>query len=336
MPDEASGEFALIERIVARLGDAAARDILVPPGDDAAAWTVASGTAVATTDALVEGSHWRSDTMSWSDVGWRAIATSVSDVAAMGATPTYALVAMVLGPSCGAAELDAFVDGMAEACRCHDVRVAGGDIVSGRETVVTVTVFGSADAAGERDVALLRRDAARAGDVIAVSGYPGASAAGLAMIEAGRGGEAGFEPLLRAHRRPVARVALGRAAVQADVRCAIDVSDGLLQDAGHIAERSGAGIEIDLESLPLHPAAVEALGATAARDLALGGGDDYELALAGPADALAALATPALPVTVVGRVVAAHAGEAWAITAGGERYIPPAAGWDHLRSAARP
>ena len=331
VPDSELGEFALIDRIVARLGDAAAREIIVPPGDDAAVWAVEGGGAVvATTDALVEGNHWRRDTMSMADVGWRAIAANVSDIAAMGATPQYALVASVLALALTLDELDAFIDGMAEACRCHGVRVAGGDIVRGKETAFAVTLLGSATMVDGR-ASVLRRDAATVGDAVAVSGTPGASAAGLALIEAGREAEPSAAALLAAHRRPVARVALGRAAVDAGVGCAIDVSDGLLQDLGHIAERSEVGVEIDVEALPLHPAAVALLGERRARDLALGGGEDFELALTGPADLLVGLSTPELLVTVIGRVVDDHPGDAWAIESDGERYEPSSAGWDQLR-----
>ena len=142
------------------------------------------------------------------------------------------------------------------------MRVAGGDVVRGGETAFVVTVIGSATLEGG-GARVLRRDAARDGDAVAVSGNPGASAAGLALIDAGRDAEPGAAPLIAAHRRPVARVALGRAAVDAGTSCAIDISDGLLQDLGHIAERSGAGVEIDLAALPLHPAAMAAAGQAA-------------------------------------------------------------------------
>ena len=336
MPDSELGEFALIDRIVTRLGDAAALEILVPPGDDAAVWAVEGGGAVvATTDALVAGNHWRRDTMSMADVGWRAIAANVSDIAAMGARPRYALVATVLAPALTLDDLDAFIDGMAEACRCHDVRVAGGDIVRGKETAFAVTILGSA-ALEDGRATVLRRDAAGVGDAVAVSGTPGASSSGLALIEPGREAEASAAPLLAAHRRPVARVALGRAAVDAGVACAIDVSDGLLQDLGHIAERSEVGVEIDVESLPLHPAAIELLGEQRALDLALGGGEDFELALTGSAELLAGLSTTELPVIVIGRVVAAHPGEARARAPDGRRYEPPSAGWNQLHTPERP
>ena len=147
----------------------------------------------------------------------------------------------------------------------------------------------------------------------------------------GRGDEAGASELVRAHRRPVGRVALGRAAVAGGVRCAIDCSDGLLQDLGHIAARSHVGIEVALAQVPVHADAVALLGAEAALDLALGGGEDFELLLTGNRDALMALDTPGVPVTLIGRIVAEHPGEVIAWTEDGATYEPPRRGWDQTK-----
>lgn len=200
--------------------------------------------------------------------------------------------------------------------------------------MLSITLLGEASTTTEGAPALLLRSAAQVGDAIAVSGHPGAASSGLALIEAGRDDEDGVAALLEAHRRPRARTALGLAAIAAGVRCAIDVSDGLLQDAGHIAERSAVGIELSLDALPLHAAAVTALGESTARDRALGGGEDYELLLVGPRAALEMLGTAEVPVTIIGRVVEEHRGEAWAVDANNERYEPPSRGWDHLRAGA--
>ncbi|MBM3141293.1 MAG: thiamine-phosphate kinase [Chloroflexi bacterium] len=331
---EELGEFGLIDRIVARLGDAAARDILVPPGDDAAAWASEPGAAVATIDALAEGTHWRAGTMTLYDVAWRAVASNVSDLAAMGARPAHLLVATLLGPRATLAEIDAFADGLADACRRHGVRIAGGDVVRAASTAFTIAAFGQAplDAAGAPR--LLRRDGARPGDAVAISGMPGASGAGLLLIADGRAKAPAAAALVEAHRRPLARPELGLRAAAAGLRCAIDVSDGLLQDLGHVARRSRVGIELAGAQVPLHPAAVELLGRDAAFDQALGGGEDYELVLTGPRDALRALDTPELPVTLIGRVVAEHPGEVIVWTDDGEEYHPPSAGWDQLRGPA--
>ena len=327
------GEFALIDRIVARLGEAAARDIVVPPGDDAAAWTTGDGLAVATIDALVEGTHFRRNTMSMADVGWRAVAANVSDLAAMGAEPQTLLIATLLGPDLTLDDVDDLASGIAEACLAMGVRVAGGDIVRSATTGLSIAAYGRLIAPRGETPGLLRRDGAHVGDRVAVSGWIGAAAAGLALIEAGRADDPRAADLVRAHRRPVGRVALGRAAVSQGVRCGIDCSDGLLQDLGHIAERAGVGIEVALAQVPVHPAAVELLGAQTALDLALGGGEDFELLLTGGREALMALDSAALPVTLIGRVVADHPGEVVAWAEDGTRYEPPSRGWDQTRDS---
>ena len=234
------GEFALISRIIERLGAAAALDILVPPGDDAAIWLAGSEGIVATIDALTEGTHWRADTMSFEDVGWRAVAANVSDLAAMGAEPGYLLVATSLGPSITPSEVDALVDGLAASCLEHGVRIAGGDVVRGPATMLTIAATGSATFE-DGELRALRRNAAQVDDVVAVTGHPGASAAGLAAIERGLADDPRAAPLVAAHRRPRARVEVARQAIAAGLTCAIDISDGLLQDCDHVAVSKKVG-----------------------------------------------------------------------------------------------
>ena len=328
--DPLPGEFTLIDRIVARLGEAAATDVLLGPGDDAAVWLPSEAAVVATTDALAEGTHWRADTMSLEDVGWRAIVTNVSDLAAMGARAQYVLVAAMLGPNVELGDIDGFVEGVAAACKEHGVRVAGGDVVRAASTAFSVSAIGAArlDRAGRALV--LRRDAARPGDAVAVSGYVGAAAAGLALIQQ-RTFERPASTLINAHRRPRARLELGQAALSGGVACGMDVSDGLAQDLGHIARRSGVGIEVDVAALPVHPAAVELFGVDAAREFALAGGEDYELALTGRAEALRVLAARHGPLQVIGRVVDAHPGEVVVLEANGLPYARETAGWDQMQ-----
>jgi thiamine-monophosphate kinase len=323
------GEFALISRIIKRLGAAAALDILVPPGDDAAIWRADSEGVVATIDALTEGTHWRADTMGFEDVGWRAVTANVSDLAAMGAEPAYLLVATSLGPSITPSDVDALVDGLAASCLEHGVRIAGGDVVRGPATMLTISTIGSATFK-DGQLRALRRNSARVGDIVAVTGHPGASATGLAAIERGLTDDPDAAPLVAAHRRPTARVDVARQAIAEGLSCAIDISDGLLQDCDHIAEASKVGIEIDAEAIPLHPAAAELLGADEALTLALGGGEDFELVLVGDRSKLEALATD---VTVIGRIVDMHPGETVALDAGGSPMSVMRRGWDQLSSS---
>ncbi len=321
-----SGEFALIERIIERLGDAAATSIIVPSGDDAAIWETNTGAAVATIDTLTAGTHWRTNTMDYADIGWRTVVANVSDLAAMGAEPKYLLVATCLGPSTTTTDLDLFIDGAAEACRSHNVRIAGGDIVRGETTTFTIAAYGDAQFDGTELLAL-RRESARVGDLVAVSGHPGASASGLMLIERGQSETTKGQALIAAHRRPRARFELGQRAIRSGIRSAIDISDGLLQDLDHVAKASAVGIEINCESLPIHSEAVALIGKGIALELALGGGEDFELALIGSEPALDSLADE---VTVIGHVVKDHPGETVVLDQTGSHYQPPYRGWDQL------
>ncbi len=325
--DPAHNEFALIDRILERLGDAVASEILLPPGDDAAAWVPAGGAVIATADAMTEGSHWLPHLLSMYDVGWRCVAANVSDLAAMGATPQVLLVTAVLGPTMTIDDLDAFIDGLADGCRAHGVQIAGGDVVRGRSTTFSITALGAARLDRANRAIVLRRDGAHPGDVIAVSGTPGLAAAGMRLVEQART-DPPADAAIAAFRHPVGRVDLGLAAVAVGVPCAIDISDGLIQDLGHIAQRSGVGIEIDLEALPLPQAAVAFFGTEGARTLALAGGEDFELILVARQNVIESLEAEDL--TIIGRVLEQHPGEVVIRQADGAPYPVPQ-GWDALR-----
>ncbi|MHB8958211.1 MAG: thiamine-phosphate kinase, partial [Candidatus Limnocylindrales bacterium] len=225
----AMGEFELIRELAELFG--------APPdglgiGDDAATWTPAGGTvAVATTDMLVEGIHFRLDWTSPGDLGWKALAVNLSDLAAMGATPGRALISIGVDAARRGLVLEV-ARGLQSLAEQTGTRVVGGDTVrSPGPLVVNVALIGEADP--ER---LLRRDAARAGDLVAVTGRLGASAAGLALLSADRGALGpGAALLLAAHHRPWPRLAAGGLLAAHGVRCAIDISDGLASEALHLA-----------------------------------------------------------------------------------------------------
>ena len=302
------GEFGLIERLRRRVearrprrARAAAGGLLLSIGDDAAAWLPQPGARqVITTDALVEDIHFRRSTTSWRDLGWKALAVNVSDVAGMGAAPRYALVTLALPPDTAVIDLEELYDGMLDLAERYDVEIVGGDVVSAPVLMLNLTVIGEAGAE------LLRRDAARVGDLLAVTGSLGASTGGLRLLESGRRPAEGSAALFQAHQRPRPRVAEAAALVCAGVACGMDVSDGLLGDATHICERSGLGALIEVEAIPIHPDLRSEFGAEALV-LAVGGGEDYELLCAGRPDVLerarAALAELGTPLTVVGRLV---------------------------------
>jgi thiamine-monophosphate kinase len=318
------GEFGVIRRLLERLP---ASSLIVPPGDDAAVVATAAETVV-TADLLVEGRHFDLAFSSPSDVGFKALTVNVSDIAAMGGRPRYALVSIGAPAATPIGVLESLYDGIAEAARAYDVTIAGGDTVGADEIIVSVAVLGEPGAGG-----VVTRSGARPGDLLCVTGELGGAAAGLALLRAGGADpEAGaladrFPNLIAAHRRGVARVREGEAAAGSGARAMIDVSDGLIADAGHLCERSGVGLLLDARAVPAAPGVeeVEAWGGTTR--LALSGGDDYELCIAIPPDDVDVLTRALAPtaLTVIGRFV-----EGGGVAVSGAE-VPDAPGWDSFR-----
>jgi thiamine-monophosphate kinase len=343
------GEFGLIDRL-ARIVMAPSADPLRPGatgeigiGDDAALWSPATGRReVLTTDALIEDVHFRLSTTSWHDLGWKALAENVSDIAAMGAVPTRAFITLGLRPETRVADLEAFYKGMAALTAwlantgVHGFQIAGGDVVKSPVTMFSITVVGELEGEG------LRRAAALPGDLLAVTGTLGGSAGGLALLEQGARplDEPDVAILVAAHRRPEPRVAEGLALAAAGLRCGMDLSDGLLGDAGKIAYASGLTATLLPHLLPIPPALNRHAGEDAARSMALGGGEDYELLVAGPAEALAGAAIALrerglAPLTIVGRLEAGNAGQVRVEDERGRQVTPPRSSWDHFRARER-
>ena len=229
-------EDALLARIFPLLPLGA--DTHVPPGDDAAVVAAPDGRFVVTTDVLVEDRHFRRAWSSGEDVGRRAAVQNLADVAAMGARPTSLVVALVIPGDLPVSWVEGLARGLAAECAPLGVGVVGGDLSGGPVVVVAVTAHG--DLAG---LAPVLRSGARPGDVVAHAGVAGWSAAGLALLDAGRPELDAV--LVDAHRRPVAPLAAGPVAARAGATAMLDVSDGLLRDAGRIARASGVRIDLD-------------------------------------------------------------------------------------------
>jgi thiamine-monophosphate kinase len=295
------GEFGLIARIVSRLP--AGQSTLLGAGDDAAIVATPDGRVVATTDVLVEGVHFRRDWSSAYDVGRKAAAQNLADVAAMGAMPSALLVGLAAPPDLALTWVDGFADGLADECALVGAAIVGGDVVRSPTLSISVTALG--DLHGHPAVT---RAGARPGDVVVVAGRLGHAAAGLAMLTAGRSDD----PLADAHRRPWVPYAAAHRLAECGATAMIDVSDGLVADLGHIASASGVRIELASDDLPLPPELVEAALAVGVDPLSwvAGGGEDHAFAATLPADAalravtrVADLPEP-VPFTQVGRVIA--------------------------------
>ena len=283
------GEDQLIARFLPLLPPAPTT--LTGPGDDAAVLAAPDGRVVATTDMLVEGRDFRRDWSTGTDVGWKAAAQNLADVAAMGAVPTGLLVALGLPRD---VRVDWVLDvarGLAAACEGTGAAVVGGDLSGAGEVVLSVTALG--DLQG-RDPVL--RSGARPGDVVAIAGRVGPSAAGWALLREGVAPpDRGSAELVERHRRPRPPLAAGPAAARAGASALLDVSDGLLRDAGRIARASGVVLDLLGSAGPLAAwqadlvarlASVDGLGGPAdARRRVLTGGEDHALLGCFPAGA---------------------------------------------------
>ncbi|HEY0317036.1 MAG TPA: thiamine-phosphate kinase [Solirubrobacterales bacterium] len=302
------GEFELLARVWERLPDPGAR-VRLGAGDDAAV-TVPGGATATSVDALVEDVHFRRGQAPLKLVGRKALATALSDLAAMGATPGEAYVVLGVPPDLGEEDCLELVDGMVSLATQTGTTIAGGDVTRAPVLTLAVTVVGHAPTAEQ----LIGRGGARPGDLLVLTGELGGAAAGLLLLEqpelVSAVAEETAERLRKRQLDPTPRLKAGRALAAAGATAMIDLSDGLGGDAGHLAERSGVGIEVAAGSLPLAKGIAE-VAAAAGHDplqLAGSGGEDYELLAALPperlSDASSAMGDAAeASLTPVGEVV---------------------------------
>jgi len=325
------GEFELLEAIRSRLPAAGPR-IRLGSGDDAA--IVEPGGAIATSvDALIDGVHFKREWASLAQIGHKALAVALSDLAAMGAATGEAYIVLGVPTDLDEDDCLAILDGMAALAADTGTTLAGGDVTRAPALTLAVTVVGHAESADD----FVTRSGAAAGDVLVVTGELGGAAAGLLVLEsAGSSGD--DDALVCRQLEPTPRLAAGRALAAAGATAMIDLSDGLGGDAGHLAAASGVGLRIDAAELPIQPGVAE-VGAAAGHDeveLAASGGEDYELLATLPPtqleEARGALAKTDVKLTQIGVVLA---GEGVEVRLPGGGDLQPR-GFDQLGRAAPP
>ncbi len=307
-----AGEFGLISRLVDLFPQG--EQVLVGPGDDAAVLRVRTGHVVVSTDLMVEGRHFRREWAGADDVGHRAAAQNLSDVNAMGGRAHSLTVGLAAPPDLPLSWALDFARGFAEECALVGASVVGGDVTRAEQIVIAVTVIGACTQAP------VLRSGAAPGEVLALAGRQGWAAGGLAVL--GRGFRSP-RVLVEAYRRPEPPYDAGRVAAEAGATAMLDVSDGLLADAAHLAADSGVAIDVRTDAFEL-PEPLRAVGAALNSDpvhLVLGGGDDHALLATFPDSG-------AVPDgwTVVGEV---RVGEPGLVTVDGAPYDGPT-GWTHF------
>jgi thiamine-monophosphate kinase len=333
------GEFELLAKLRERLPPAGPR-VRLGSGDDAAV-TVPGGATATSVDAVVDGVHFRRARTPPRSIGRKALATALSDLAAMGAEAGEAYVVLGAPPDLSEEEFEALLDGLLALAAETGTTLAGGDLTRAPALTLAVTVVGHAQTPAE----LIPRSGAQPGDVLVVTGELGGAAAGLLLLEKPELGttlaDATAERLRARQAEPTPRLRSGRALAAAGARAMIDLSDGLAGDAAHLARASGVSLRIEAGTLPLAKGVAEVAAAADLDplELATSGGEDYELLAAVPADRLAAASTKIgeaaeTTLTVIGEVAAGEGIEV-RLPGGG---LLESRGYDHFaeRTSAGP
>ena len=330
------GEFGLID-LIRSITDkfknpkhASWQQLLVGIGDDAAAWQSNNHVQLATTDTLVQDIHFDLNTITWEELGWKALAVNLSDIAAMGGIPRYALNSLALPGELEADDIGKFYNGMMHLAEQFEVAIVGGDIVAAPNIVITVTVLGYT-----KGKAILRRSTARPGEQIAVTGYLGLSAAGLEMLK----GKISLDPkigniLKQGHLQPIPKVKEGQILVEQGVKTAIDISDGLIADLDHICETSQVSARIKVAQLPVHP--LVKTNFPGYQQLALYGGEDYELLFTADKEIIRQTKQALnCPVTVIGDITDEKLPQrVTAVDSKGNVIRYEKGGWEHFKDEA--
>jgi thiamine-monophosphate kinase len=319
------GEFGLID-LLSKMAAGRDEQLIIGIGDDAAAWKGDTSIQLATVDSFIQGVHFPANMASWPELGGKALAVNLSDIAAMGGTPRYALVSLALPPDTGVDDVTALYTGMLELAKKHKVTIVGGDISDAPLVFISITVLGAS-----HQNKILTRSSAKPGELIAVTGYMGAAAAGLEVLTK----KLKFDPpattrFRQAFFKPTPRLAEGQLLLEQGVKTAIDISDGLLADLNQICKASKVGARIDANRVPVEPLVKAAFGEQAL-ELALTGGEDYELLFTAKAEVIARIKKAApCPISAIGEIVAGQG--VTVVDHRGKTLELGKSGWEHFTS----
>ena len=303
------------------------QEVIVGIGDDAAAWQSDNHIQLATTDTLVQDIHFNLDVINWEELGWKALAVNLSDIAAMGGIPKFALLSLALPGEVEVEDISKFINSMMHLAREFGVAIVGGNVATAPNVIITVTIIGCS----ESEV-ILKRSTASPGEQIAVTGYLGLSAAGLEMFK----GNLILDPeisniLRRAHFKPMPKVKEGQILIKQGVKTAIDISDGLIADLDHICELSEVNAKMKIEQVPVHPVVIANF--TNYEELALSGGEDYELLFTAGESTIARVKQALnCPVTVIGEITKEKLPARVTVVDSKGNIIPyKKSGWEHFK-----
>jgi thiamine-monophosphate kinase len=334
------GEFGLIDilaKMVYRTRDEQApawEQLIVGIGDDAAAWHGDTSTQLATVDSFIQDVHFSLDITPWNELGWKALAVNLSDIAAMGGMPRYAVVSLVLPSHTEVEDITALYQGIIELSQEFGVAIIGGDTGSAPLVAINITVLGnmgSQDISRSQNKKLLTRSGAKSGDKIAVTGYLGMASAGWEMLTRRLQFDTDVTARFKkAFLHPYPRIAEGQLLLRQGVETAIDISDGLISDLKHICQASRLGARIDATRVPVCPDVRAGFG-NRALELALSGGEDYELLFTGSTEIIdkVKMAAPC-PITVIGEMSAHEENEISVVNSQGNPLKLHSKGWEHF------
>ncbi len=329
------GEFGLID-LLAKIADRtrdnqspAWQNLVIGIGDDAAAWRSDTSIHLVTVDSFIQDVHFSLDITPWQEAGWKALAVNLSDIAAMGGMPRYAVVSLALPDDTEVNDVTALYQGMTKLAQEFGVAIVGGDTSRAPQVALNITVLGSTP---NKSGSMLTRSGAKLGDRIAVTGYLGAASAGLEMLSSKlRFDDEASAHLKQAFLHPHPRISEGKLLLEQGVRAAIDISDGLVSDLGHICQASQLGARLKVDSVPVDPAVRTRFG-NRALELALAGGEDYELLFTASAEVIDKIRKIAnCLITVIGDMVADKENKATLFDQRGNPFTLDRGGWEHFR-----